>query len=135
MADIFDQAKRSEIMSRIKGRGNAATELRMIRLFREHGITGWRRNYPVFGKPDFVFPKQHLAVFVDGDFWHGHPKRKMPASNVKFWAEKIVRNKARDRLVTKALKGKGWRVLRIWQSSIHKYPGATAKRVFRWIEA
>jgi DNA mismatch endonuclease (patch repair protein) len=134
MADVFDRAKRSEIMARIRGRENAATELRMIRLFRENGIAGWRRNYPLFGKPDFVFTKQRLAVFVDGDFWHGHPKRRMPASNVEFWAEKIARNKARDRLVVKCLRAKGWRVLRIWQSSIQRNPRAAAKRLIRSIE-
>lgn len=57
MPDVFTKAKRSEVMSRIRGSGNKDTELRLIALFREHGITGWRRKARVFGKPDFVFPK------------------------------------------------------------------------------
>ena len=66
MPDVFTKAKRSEVMSRIRSRGNRATELRLIALMREHGITGWRRNVPLFGKPDFVFRAAKLAVFVDG---------------------------------------------------------------------
>ncbi len=123
MPDVFDRAKRSEIMARIRGSGNLATELRLVRLFREQGITGWRRNYPIFGKPDFVFVKSRLAVFVDGDFWHGHPKRgQIPVANRAFWEAKIARNRARDRLVNKTLKLRGWRILRIWQSDLQRNP-------------
>ncbi len=68
MADVFTKAKRSEVMSRIRGRGNKATELALAKLLRRHRITGWRRNQAVFGKPDFIFPKLKLAVFVDGCF-------------------------------------------------------------------
>ena len=70
MADVFTRTKRSDVMSRIRSRGNRDTELRMIQLFREHQITGWRRNTRVFGRPDFVFPRPKIAVFVDGCFWH-----------------------------------------------------------------
>jgi len=116
MADVFSKQKRSEIMSRVRGKGNKATELKLIALFREHGIKGWRRNYPAFGKPDFVFPKERVAVFVDGEFWHGHPTRaKIPEENREFWKKKIERNKARDRLVNRTLKRKNWKVVRIWQ--------------------
>ena len=68
VADIFTKAKRSEVMARIHSRGNRATVLHLIALMREHGITGWRRNARVFGKPDFVFRTAKLAVFVDGCF-------------------------------------------------------------------
>ena len=91
MPDIFTKAKRSEVMSRVRSRGNRSTELRMISIFRAHGISGWRRNRPVFGRPDFVFPVERVAVFVDGCFWHGCPWHgcpwhgRVPASNVAFW--------------------------------------------------
>ena len=86
MADIFTKAKRSEVMSRVRSRGNRSTELRMISIFRSYGISGWRRNRPVFGRPDFVFPAGRVAVFVDGCFWHGCPWHgRVPASNVAFW--------------------------------------------------
>lgn len=116
MADVFTKEKRSEIMSRVRGRGNKSTELRLINLFSSNGITGWRRGYPLFGKPDFVFPKMRVAIFVDGEFWHGHPTRsKIPETNRDFWEAKIKRNMARDRLVNRILKEKGWTVVRVWQ--------------------
>ena len=64
MADVFDAEKRSEIMRQVKSKKNKSTELRLIEVFKENGITGWRRNYAVKGHPDFVFPKQKIAVFV-----------------------------------------------------------------------
>ena len=119
MPDVFTKAKRSEVMSRIRSRGNKETELALVRLLRLHRITGWRRHQPVFGKPDFVFPKRRLAVFVDGCFWHGCPKHAtQPANNRAFWRRKFTANKARDRLVTRALRRQGWSVLRIWEHEL-----------------
>lgn len=119
MTDVFSKQKRSEIMSRIKGRGNVATEIRMIKIFRENGITGWRRHSEVIGKPDIVFHKIKLAVFVDGCFWHGCPRHgALPVTNRRFWTNKIQKNKTRDRLVNRILKAKGWKVLRIWQHAL-----------------
>ncbi len=119
MSDIWTKAKRSDVMSRIRSSGNKATELKLIALFRAHGVTGWRRKAPVFGKPDFVFPRHKLAVFVDGCFWHGCPLHAtQPKTNAKFWREKIARNQARDRLVTRTLRRAGWRVLRIWSHEL-----------------
>ena len=74
--DKISQQARSEIMSHVRSSGNKTTELAMIKVFKANGVKGWRRKYPIFGKPDFVFPKQRLAIFVDGCFWHGHPDRK-----------------------------------------------------------
>lgn len=106
-------------MSRVRGRDNKATELTMIALFRRHRITGWRRRVRLFGKPDFVFRKHGLVVLVDGCFWHGCPKHATrPVSNRAFWRRKLARNKARDRLVNRELRRRGWRVLRIWQHEL-----------------
>jgi|SRR5208282_1943715 len=121
MPDVFTKSKRSEVMSRIRGRGNKDTELALAKLFRRHGITGWRRNQPVFGKPDFTFPKLKLALFVDGCFWHGCPKHATkPANNRSFWRRKLSANKSRDRLVNQTLRRTGWRVLRIWEHELAK---------------
>ena len=119
MADVFTKSKRSEVMSRIRSRGNRGTELRLIAIFRLYGITGWRRNQPVFGHPDFVFPRERIAVFVDGCFWHGCPRHySAPANHAGFWRKKYETNRRRDRLVTRTLKMLGWRVVRIWEHSL-----------------
>jgi len=127
MADVFTPQKRSEVMSRIRGKGNASTEQRMIELFREHGIKGWRRNWPLTGKPDFVFPKLRVAVFVDGCFWHRCPKcYRKPATNAEFWEAKIGRNVERDKEVNGELKKKGWKVVRIWEHGMGRGHRASA---------
>ena len=133
MADIFTRAKRSEVMSRIRSRGNRATELRLIALMRAHGITGWRRNARLFGKPDFVFRAARLAVFVDGCFWHACPRHAtMPRSNRAFWKAKLTRNAGRDREVTRTLRKAGWRVLRVWECALSaKRAAATMRRIDR----
>jgi DNA mismatch endonuclease (patch repair protein) len=119
MPDVFTKAKRSELMSRIRGRGNKNTELALVKLFRRNGITGWRRNQRIFGKPDFVFQKSKLAVFVDGCFWHGCPKHgTQPSSHRAFWKKKLARNKERDLLVNRTLRQRGWNILRIWQHEL-----------------
>jgi DNA mismatch endonuclease (patch repair protein) len=121
MADIFDRSKRSAVMARIRATGNKDTELRMIQLFHEHRITGWRRNTQVFGRPDFVFPPEKVAVFVDGCFWHRHSGCKFsytPKSRSEFWLPKFEQNIARDRLVTRTLRKSGWRVLRVWECQL-----------------
>jgi DNA mismatch endonuclease (patch repair protein) len=119
MPDVFTKAKRSEVMSRIRGRGNKGTELALMIAFRRHGITGWRRRQSVFGKPDFVFLRLRLAMFVDGCFWHGCPKHSnMPANNRAFWKKKMAANKARDRRVNRTLRKEGWRVVRIWEHEL-----------------
>lgn len=121
MSDVFTKEKRSEVMSRIRGQGNKRTELALIKIFRQLGITGWRRRYPAFGKPDFAFPALRLAVFVDGCFWHCCPKHKTrPQSNKEFWEKKLETNRRRDREVNRELKKRGWLVLRIWEHELKK---------------
>jgi len=119
--DTVNSKKRSWIMAQVKSSGNRSTERKFLALLREKGITGWRRNYVLLGKPDFVFPKAKLAVFVDGGFWHGHPhKCRMPQTNRSYWEQKIAGNVARDRFVTRTLRKRGWKVVRIWEDSIRK---------------
>src|SRR5580692_2133743 len=121
MPDLFTKAKRSEVMSKIRGSGNKATELTLIKLLRQHGINGWRRNQKVFGKPDFLFRRNRLALFVDGCFWHCCPKHcKIPAGNRVFWKKKFAANKARDYRVNRELRRLGWRVIRIWEHDLSR---------------
>ena len=121
MCDVYDKATRSAVMSKVRSKGNKSTELRLIEIFRLKGIIGWRRNYPVKGHPDFVFPKQKIAVFVDGCFWHGHDCRNTrPKINEDFWSAKRQRNITNDRSVTKVFKKRGWTVFRIWECELRK---------------
>jgi DNA mismatch endonuclease (patch repair protein) len=123
MSDVFTEEKRSEVMSLIRSRGNRGTELRMIALFREYRISGWRRNARVFGKPDFAFPRERVAVFVDGCFWHRHPGCKFaytPKSRLEFWGRKFENNVARDKIVMRTLRQTGWEVVRIWECQLHR---------------
>jgi len=132
MSDVFSKAKRSAVMSRIRSRGNRDTELALIRIFRVNKIVGWRRCWPLIGKPDFVFRNSLLAVFVDGCFWHGCLKHsKPPGSNQTYWRAKMIRNKARDRSVSRALRKRGWRVLRIWEHELKRKNGARLLRKLR----
>ena len=137
MPDVFTKAKRSEVMSRIRSAGNRDTELRLIAICRANRITGWRRGVSVSSvssvvqnrgtkrsrpfavKPDFVFPRLRLAVFVDGCFWHGCPRHFIkPRGNAAFWRKKIAGNRARDRFVNRTLRRMGWRVLRVWEHEL-----------------
>jgi DNA mismatch endonuclease (patch repair protein) len=101
-------------MSRIRGKRNERTELRLARLMRASGIFGWRRHLPIPGRPDFSFRNQKVAVFVDGCFWHGCPRCfRLPRQNRAFWKPKIEGNRKRDRSVNGRLRRLGWKVVRI----------------------
>lgn len=128
---MFTKAKRSDVMSRIRSRGNKDTELALATLLRRQGFTGWRRQIQIRDsprrgegvrvRPDFVFPKLRLMIFVDGCFWHACPLHATkPKGNAAFWRRKLVANKARDRRVNWALRRAGWRVLRIWEHELTK---------------
>jgi DNA mismatch endonuclease (patch repair protein) len=105
---------RSEIMASVRSHGNASTELKTVRLLRENKISGWRRHLPVFGRPDFAFPKARIALFVDGCFWHGCPRcYRAPKSSNAYWRAKIRRNMRRDLKVSRQLRKTGWKVLRV----------------------
>jgi DNA mismatch endonuclease (patch repair protein) len=119
MADVFSKEKRSQVMAAIKSRRNKDTELKLISIFRKNGITGWRRNEKLFGKPDFVFRHERLVVFVDGCFWHGCSKHgRKPTSNSRYWIAKLDRNKKRDRAVSRKLRQTSWKVLRLWEHDL-----------------
>jgi len=131
MSDVFDKTKRSKIMSAVRSKKNISTEIKLINLFKKYGITGWRRDYKVKGKPDFTFLKQRVAIFMDGCFWHGHHCRNtVPKDNAEYWRRKIERNIARDVAITAAFETRGWTVLRIWECELKRDKvEATMKRI------
>ena len=121
MSDVFDKEKRSRVMRQVKSKENKSTELRLITLFREYGITGWRRNYPVKGHPDFVFLKTRVVIFVDGCFWHGHDCRNTrPSDNSEYWAKKREQNICHDAEISTLFERRNWDVLRIWECELKK---------------
>jgi len=123
MADIYDVVKRSALMGRVRGSGNKSTELKMCIIFRKSGIKGWRRHASLPGRPDFIFRKARLALFVDGCFWHKCPFHyKAPSSNSEFWRQKVDLNVARDIWVNQELSEMGWRVIRFWEHELKKIP-------------
>jgi DNA mismatch endonuclease (patch repair protein) len=135
MPDVFTKQKRSEVMSRIRGKGNKDTELAMIQILRRYHISGWRRNQIILGKPDFVFPKQKIALFVDGCFWHGCPKHSnLPANNRVFWKKKLKRNKDRDKFVSRELKKLDWKVVRVWEHELSN-PSRVIAKLMRYFDA
>ncbi len=130
MTDIFSKEKRSWIMSRIRSR-NTKIDLKMDCMLRNIGIT--YVMYPkMFGSPDFALEAKKIAIFCDGDFWHGYNyARKKPLK--KYWREKIERNMKRDRYVSRKLRREGWSVLRFWEHDIDKRATACTNRIIRKI--
>jgi len=89
----------------------------------------------IIGKPDIVFRRKKVILFVDSDFWHGHPKRLiMPKSNKKYWETKIERNKKRDKEVNTQLKKDGWKVIRLWEYDIKYNIGKCVKKIQKALE-
>lgn len=122
MADTHTKIQRSKNMASIRSVGNKSTEMALISLLRQNKITGWRRhNKTLIGRPDFIFPKQKVAVFVDGCFWHGCKKCGLKSkSNTEYWGNKIIRNKKRDDIVKRELRKSGWTAIRIWEHDLKK---------------
>ncbi|MDR3141661.1 MAG: very short patch repair endonuclease [Tannerellaceae bacterium] len=119
MTDIFTKEQRSKVMRQVKGSRNKSTELKLVAFFKAQHITGWRRNYKLFGKPDFTFPRRKVTVFADGCFWHGHDCRNTrPKDNAGYWSRKRERNINRDKEVTQTLQSKGWTVIRLWECEL-----------------
>ena len=130
ISGLVTTLERSRLMSRVRGRGNENTELRLARLLRLSGIKGWRRHLRLPGTPDFAFRVERLAVFVDGCFWHGCPKcYSAPRRNKGFWQRKVSGNRDRDVRVGRALRSRGWAVVRIWECALRNSPDATILRL------
>lgn len=119
MADIFDVAKRSWIMSRVPSTGTRPEQFVSAAL-KTAGLRFHTQRADLPGRPDFAFAKIKLAVFVDGCFWHWHgcPRCRMPATNRPYWTRKIGRNISRDRQSRVELHRLGWRYLTVWECNL-----------------
>lgn len=123
MADVLTASQRSYNMSRIRSKGTKP-EKDFEAILKEEEVKNFRRHPKhVLGKPDFYFPKQKLAIFLDGCFWHGCKKCfRMPATNQAFWKNKIENNILRDKAVASKLKSSGIKVLRIMEHELKENP-------------
>lgn len=120
-------------MSRVRSSGSRIEKLLGSALWRA-GVR-YRKQYPIFGKPDFVLVQRRIAIFCDSEFWHGYrwgTRRKAEhKTNQRYWFEKIERNRARDQSVNRILRAEGWRVFRFWERQIMRNADACVSAIIR----
>lgn len=126
--------KRSKIMKSIKG-SDTRIEVRLRKALWHKGVR-YRKNFKVFDcHPDIVITKYKIAVFCDGNFWHGKELQKRPIKhNSSYWNEKIRRNVERDLENTIELRDNGWIVLRFWEDDIQHDLDGCVSEVLRYID-
>lgn len=134
MADVFTKEKRSEIMSLIRAK-NTGIEKKAFAFLRKHKIYFYPHYSKVPGKPDIALPSKKIAIFIDGDFWHGYRfkewRRRIPK---EYWREKIASNIERDARNRRALRRKGWKVMRIWGHELIKKPEKTLLKIAHFLK-
>ncbi|MBI2551611.1 very short patch repair endonuclease [Candidatus Uhrbacteria bacterium] len=129
MADIFTKQKRSEVMSKIRGK-NTKPELAVFRELRIRAIYFQKHYRKAPGSPDIALPKKKIAIFIDGDFWHGYrfgTWRHRLSSD--YWVRKIERNRARDIRNFRRLRRNDWVVFRVWEHQIQKEFDMTIEKI------
>ncbi|MEJ7901248.1 MAG: very short patch repair endonuclease [Thermomicrobiales bacterium] len=130
-----DPAVTSRMMGKVKQK-NSKAEIAIRKRLHAMGLR-YRLHQPLIGRPDIVFPKETIAVFVDGDMWHGNAWRlrglnslaELFPSRTEWWVAKITRNMERDTFVTMRLEAEGWTVVRVWESEILKDADAVAEAI------
>lgn len=130
MADTLTSEQRRRCMSSVRSK-NTAIEMQLRRALWKAGLR-YRVNFRLPGKPDIVFPKRKIAVFIDGCFWHGCPIHgSVPKTNANFWEAKIKGNIERDQRITAQLTTDGWLVIRIWEHEIKKCLDAIVENIIQ----
>ena len=120
--DNLTPEQRKKNMQAIKATGTRI-EVSLARSLFAKGYRYRKNDKTVFGKPDLTFKKHKLAIFIDGEFWHGKDweiRKNNLKSNCEYWLSKIERNINRDKEVNEKLLSEGWRVLRFWGNEIKK---------------
>lgn len=133
-----DREVTSRMMSAVRSK-NSKAELALRRALHARGLRYRLHARDVFGCPDLVIRSRHLAVFVDGDMWHGNEHRRRGLSSMtdlfptrtEWWVAKIERNVARDQEVNVQLRAQGWIVVRLWESDVLKDPQKAAETVLQ----
>ena len=133
MTDIFSPEKRSWIMSRIRST-NTGIDLKMKEMLTVYGYSFVM--YPkMYGNPDFILPRKKIAIFCDGDFWHGYKYHEKKKPSKKYWKKKIENNMKRDIRVSRKLRYAGWAVLRMWEHDMAKRPHYCINKIKRKINS
>lgn len=121
-------------MSKIRSRDTQVEKLVFQELAR-HGIYFQRYYKRTIGNPDIALPKKKIAIFIDGDFWHGYQfaklKKRLPK---EYWLEKIERNVKRDKMYRAKLKRQGWKVLRVWEHEVRKDFEKTIAKITKFLK-
>lgn len=121
MTDVVSKNKRSEIMRTIKSK-DTKIEIAFRKFIWNKGFRYSKNSAKYFGKPDLVLKKYKTVVFIDSCFWHGCKKHcRIPATNKKYWVDKIERNKQRDKEVNRYYKKLDWKIIRIWEHNLKNY--------------
>lgn len=129
--DNLTPEQRKKNMQNIRSKNTEPERIIMDKL-RKNKIYFSTHAKNIYGKPDIVFRRKKIAVFIDSDFWHAHPTRfTMPKTNTEYWGNKIESNKKRDRKVTKMLKSEGWCVIRLWEYDIRKHPEKSLSKILK----
>ena len=104
-------------------RKDTKPELILRKALRDSGHGGYRLQWKVDGRPDICYPGRHVAIFVNGCFWHRCPYCNMPVPNHNhaFWEDKFARNVERDRRNVSLLESQGWTVITVWECEIKKH--------------
>lgn len=127
----------SKIMSCIPSKGTRP-EITLGKELWKNGLR-YRKHYKIAGRPDFVLVSKKIAIFVDGDFWHGNNWRLRGLKSLsaelssykKFWRDKIKNNIQRDNKANKELRKNGWHTLRFWESDLKKKPAKIVKKILK----
>jgi DNA mismatch endonuclease, patch repair protein len=121
VTDVVDAATRSRMMAGIQGK-NTRPELFLRKALHAMGFRYRLGGKGLPGKPDIVFPKKRIAIFVHGCFWHRHECKyfKWPATNSQFWRDKLDGNLQRDKRVAIELQSNGWTVLTVWECELRE---------------
>jgi len=133
----FDTTEqRSKIMQKIRST-ETTPEIVLRKLLWSQGIRYMKNYNKLPGKPDIAISKCKVAVFIDGEFWHGYnwkEKKDKIKANRDYWIPKIERNMARDRKYSRQLRKLGWAVFRFWETDIKKNPEKCLKKIMRAVE-
>jgi len=134
MTDVLTQEQRKFNMSRIRAK-NTKPEVKLRKLLYDQGIKGYRIHHNLLGKPDIVFTKKKIAIFIDGCFWHKCPVCfQEPETRKEFWMKKIGSNVERDLKNTQKLQEEGWIVLRFWEHEIRKTPDDVVQKILQFLQ-